>query len=273
MEPTIKDKYIILGFIGVAICLISFFITLIVSASFNQDNFVRLIVFVCSNILGWLLYLSFQTVIFDSYEIWKLKSGKKKASAGIIKAQEEQPQDTNEPAAPTPMPTGGEATPDIKPVEIAIAPELHEKNRANYASREQREKEERIRMVMEYCHYYLPRIADQETVNHICTEVDKWMNLNTYTPKPIQRPFTKDINNIPLRHFVWNISERFLYKRYYNGDNRAKFIKALFPKSFADTDLSTIKNFKVEPLKTEIPIDEPENGKLDFHYPEDYVRN
>ena len=53
MEPTIKDKYIILGFIGVAICLISFFITLIVSASFNQDNFVRLIVFVCSNILGW----------------------------------------------------------------------------------------------------------------------------------------------------------------------------------------------------------------------------
>ena len=77
MEPTIKDKYIILGFIGVAICLISFFITLIVSASFNQDNFVRLIVFVCSNILGWLFYLSFQTVIFDSYEIWKLKSGKK----------------------------------------------------------------------------------------------------------------------------------------------------------------------------------------------------
>ena len=95
MEPTIKDKYIILGFIGVAICLISFFITLIVSASFNQDNFVRLIVFVCSNILGWLLYLSFQTVIFDSYEIWKLKSSKKKASAGIIRAQEEQLQGSN----------------------------------------------------------------------------------------------------------------------------------------------------------------------------------
>ena len=162
---------------------------------------------------------------------------------------------------------------EIKKEDLEEYVSLAENSNANYASREQREKEERIRMVMEYCHYYLPRIADQETVNHICTEVDKWMNLNTYTPKPIQRPFTKDINNIPLRHFVWNISERFLYKRYYNGDNRAKFIKALFPKSFADTDLSTIKNFKVEPLKTEIPIDEPENGKLDFHYPEDYVRN
>ena len=114
---------------------------------------------VCSNILGWLFYLSFQTVIFDSYEIWKLKSGKKKVSAGIIKAQEEQPQDANEPAAPTPMPTGGESTPDIKPVEIAIAPELHEKNRASYEDRQKQEEAKRIRMVMEYIHFVMPRIA------------------------------------------------------------------------------------------------------------------
>lgn len=77
MEPSIKDKYIILGFIFVAICMISFFITIIIAASFNQDNFVRLIVFVCSNLLGWLLYLSFQTVIFDTYEIYRIKFGKK----------------------------------------------------------------------------------------------------------------------------------------------------------------------------------------------------
>ena len=63
-----------------------------------------------------------------------------------------------------------------------------------------------------------------------------------------------------------------MYKKYYNGDNRARFIKALFPREFADTDIATVKNFKVEPLKTQIPIDEPENGSLDFHYPADYVR-
>ena len=285
MESSIKDKYIILGFVGFAIVLISSIATLVIADSFNQDNFVRWIVFVCCNLLGWLLYLSFQTLIFDTYEIYKIKFGKKETIAEAIEVQEELSQNTLEEATSVPGPTSvpepvPESSPtkeetliQTQPIELTIAPDLHEKNRANYASREQREKEERIRMVMEYCHYYLPRIADQETVNHICTELDKWMNLNTYTPKPIQRPFTKDINNIPLRHFVWNISERFLYKRYYNGDNRAKFIKALFPKSFADTDLSTIKNFKVEPLKTEIPIDEPENGKLDFHYPEDYVRN
>ena len=274
MEPSVKDKYIILGFVGFAILLISSIATLIVAEKFNQDNFVRLIVFVCGNLLGWLLYFSFQTVIFDTYEIYKIKFGKKKTLAETIKGREELPQSTLEPtAALNPMPTNGEAPAGTEPpIKLSIAPELHEKNRADYEDREKQEKEERIRMVMEYIHFYMPRIADEETVNHICKEVNSWMNLHTYKPKPITRRLTKEITNIPLRHFVWNISERFMYKKYYNGDNRARFIKALFPHEFADTDIATIKNFKVEPLKTLIPIDEPENGNLDFHYPADYVR-
>ena len=274
MEPSVKDKYIILGFVGFAILLISSIATLIVAEKFNQDNFVRLIVFVCGNLLGWLLYFSFQTVIFDTYEIYKIKFGKKKTLAETIKGREELPQSTLEPtAALKPMPANGEAPAGTEPpIKLSIAPELHEKNRADYEDREQQEKEERIRMVMEYIHFYMPRIADEETVNHICKEVNSWMNLHTYKPKPITRRLTKEITNIPLRHFVWNISERFMYKKYYNGDNRARFIKALFPHEFADTDIATIKNFKVEPLKTLIPIDEPENGNLDFHYPADYVR-
>lgn len=170
------------------------------------------------------------------------------------------------------MPTGGEATPKIKPVEIAIASELHEKNRASYEDKQKQEEEERIRMVMEYIHFVMPRIADQGTVNHICGEVNNWIRLHSYKPKPIKGRLTKDVSNIPLLHFVWNISERFMYKKYYNGDNRANFIKTLFPREFADTDIATIKNFKVDPSKTLIPIDEPENGSLDFHYPEDYAR-
>lgn len=106
------------------------------------------------------------------------------------------------------MSTGGEAAPDIRPTEIAISPELHEKNRADYEDREQRENEERIAMIMEYIHFIMPRIADKETVNHICGEVNNWMRLHSYKPKPIKGRLTKDISNIPLRHFVWNISER-----------------------------------------------------------------
>ena len=272
MEPSAKDKHIILGFVGFAILLISSIATLVIAEKFNQDNFVRLIVFVCSNLLGWLFYLSFQTVIFDTYEIYRIKFGKKKTSAEITEVQENQPQDAHEPVTPSSIPTGGEATPNIRPAEIAISPELHEKSRADYEDREQQENEERIAMVMEYIHFIMPRIADRETVNHICGEVNNWMRLHSYKPKPIKGRLTKDISNIPLRHFVWNISERFMYKKYYTGDNRARFISTLFPREFADTDIATIKNFKVEPLKTLIPIDEPENGRLDFHYPADYVR-
>lgn len=109
MEPSVKDKHIILGFVGFAILLISSIATLVVAEKFNQDNFVRLIVFVCSNLLGWLFYFSFQTVIFDTYEIYRIKFGKKKTPAEITEVQENQPQDAHEPVAPASMQTGGEA--------------------------------------------------------------------------------------------------------------------------------------------------------------------
>ena len=272
MEPTIKDKHIILGFIFVAICLISFFITLIVAEGFKQDNFVRLIVFLCSNLLGWLLYFSFQTVIFDTYEIYKIKFGKKETPAEVVAIQEEQPQNTLEHAAQASILANEETPINTKPIALNIDPKRHEANRASYEDKQKQEEEERVRMVMEYIHFIMPRIADEATVNHICNEVGNWMNLNTYKPKPIPGRLTNEITYIPLRHFIWKISERFLYKKYYNGDNRARFIKDLFPREFADTDIVTIKNFKVDPLKSPIPIDEPENCSLDFHYPADYVR-
>ena len=122
MEPSVKDKHIILGFVGFAILLISSIATLIVAEKFNQDTFVRLIVFVCSNLLGWLLYFSFQTVIFDTYEIYRIKFGRKKTPA------------RNHRNSGRPVPRCTQACniginanrwrsdPDIKPTEIAISP-------------------------------------------------------------------------------------------------------------------------------------------------------
>lgn len=179
MEPSIKDKYIILGFIFVAICMISFFITIIIAASFNQDNFVRLIVFVCSNLLGWLLYLSFQTVIFDTYEIYRIKFGKKEMkeiTTETVALQEEEPQNTIEPVAQI----AEEASSDAHPIELNIDPKRHEEIRSSYKDEQDKENERRIRMVVEYIHFYMPRIADEETVNHVCNEVSNWMNKNNY---------------------------------------------------------------------------------------------
>lgn len=109
------------------------------------------------------------------------------------------------------------------------------------------------------------------TINHICTEVHNWMYNPNYKPKPIKRRLTKQITSVPLRHLVWNITARFMNPKLYSGDNKANFIKALFPKEFADTEIDTIKNFKVDARKSEIPIDEPEGDNFSFHYPEDYT--
>ena len=74
----------------------------------------------------------------------------------------------------------------------------------------------------------------------------------------------KIVENIPLRHFVWNIAER-LGKRDYTMAMRIAFIKALFPKPFEGLDYSTLKNLKAPCSNDVIPIDEPVNGGYKFH--------
>ena len=169
-----------------------------------------------------------------------------------------------------------EETSDKEPVqesqaiEIYITSQHHQERKVSYEEMQKQEMEQPVRMVMEYIHYIMPRIADEDTINHICTEVHNWMYNINYKPKAIKRRLTKQITSVPLRHFVWNITARFLDSKLYDGENKANFIKALFPKEFADTEIDTIKNFKVDSKKSEIPIDEPEGDNFSFHYPEDY---
>ena len=272
MDATIKEKYLIWTAVGLAICIISLGVTSVVGSDFGHDNFIRLIVFVCSNVFGWLLYLVFQSFIFDAYHIYKLKFGKKDKPQEIETVA---PQEVIAPAAEETAIaeeiSDKEPPQESQPIEIHITSQHHQERKASYEEMQKLEMEQRVRSVMEYIHYIMPRIADEETINHICTEVHNWMYNPNYKPRPIKRRLTKQITSVPLRHFVWNITARFLNPKLYDGENKAMFIKTLFPKEFADTEIETIKNFKVDARKSEIPIDEPEGDNLSFHYPEDYT--
>ena len=271
MDATIKEKYLIWTAVGLAICIISLGVTIIVGSDFGHDNFIRLIVFVCSNVFGWLLYLVFQSFIFDAYHIYKLKFGKKDKPQEIeVVAPQEVIVPVVKETAVTEETSDKEPIQELQPIEIHITSQHHQERKASYEEMQKLEMEQRERMVMEYIHYIMPRIADEETTNHICTEVHNWMYNPNYKPKPIKRRLTKQITSVPLRHLVWNITARFLNPKLYSGDNKAMFIKTLFPKEFADTEIETIKNFKVDPRKSEIPIDEPEGEYFSFHYPDDY---
>ena len=271
MEATIKEKYLIWTAVGLAICIISLGVTIVVGSDFGHDNFIRLIVFVCSNVFGWLLYLVFQSFIFDAYHIYKLKFSKKDKPQEIeVVAPQEVIAPETEDSEVMEETANKESVQEPQPIEIHISSQQHQEAKASYEWKQQLEKEQRVRMVMEYIHYIMPRIADEDTINHICTEVHNWMYNINYKPKAIKRILTKQITSVPLRHFVWNITARFLDSKLYDGENKANFIKALFPKEFADTEIDTIKNFKVDSKKSEIPIDEPEGDNFSFHYPEDY---
>ena len=274
MDATIKEKYLIWTAVGLAICIISLGVTIVVGSDFGHDNFIRLIVFVCSNVFGWLLYLVFQSFIFDAYHIYKLKFGKKEKPQEIeVVAPEEVIAPVVEETAVTEETAVKEPIQEPRPLEIHITSQHHQERKASYEEMQKLEMEQRERMVMEYIHYIMPRIADEETTNHICTEVHNWMYNPNYKPKPIKRRLTKQITSVPLRHLVWNITARFMNPKLYSGDNKAMFIKTLFPKEFADTEIETIKNFKVDPRKSEIPVDEPEGDNFSFHYPESYRLN
>ena len=271
MESSIKEKYLIWTAVGLAICVISLGVTIIIGSDFGHDNFIRLIVFVCSNVFGWLVYLVFQSFIFDAYHIYKLKFGKKEKPQEIeVVAPQEVIAPETEDSEVMEETANKESVQEPEPIEIHISSQQHQEAKASYEWKQQLEKEQRVRMVMEYIHYIMPRIADEDTINHICTEVHNWMYNINYKPKAIKRRLTKQITSVPLRHFVWNITARFLDSKLYDGENKANFIKALFPKEFADTEIDTIKNFKVDSKKSEIPIDEPEGDNFSFHYPEDY---
>ena len=272
MDATIMEKYLIWTAVGLAICIISLGVTIVVGSDFGHDNFIRLIVFICSNVFGWLLYLVFQSFIFDAYHIYKMKFGKKEnpqekeavAPQEVIAPMAEETAVAEEIAIKEPIQ-------ESQPIEIHISSQQHQERKASYEEMQKQEMEQRERNIMEYIHYIMPRIADEETINHICTEVHHWMYNPNYKPKPIKRRLTKQITSVPLRHLVWNITARFLNPKLYSGDNKAIFIKTLFPKEFAGTEIETIKNFKVDPRNSEIPIDEPEGDNFSFHYPEDYT--
>ena len=272
MESSIKEKYLIWTAVGLAICVISLGVSIIVGSDFGHDIFIRLIVFLCSNVFGWLLYLVFQSFIFDAYDIYKLKFSKKEKP---LEVETVAPQEVTAPVAETTAvaeeTSDKEPTQESQPIEIHITSQHHQERKASYEEMQKQEMEQRVRMVMEYTHYIMPRIADEETINHICTEVHNWMYNPNHKPKAIKRRLTKQITSVPLRHFVWNITVRFMNPKLYDGENKALFIKTLFPKEFADTEIDTIKNFKVDARKSEIPIDEPEGDNLSFHYPEDYT--
>lgn len=227
-----------------AILAISLIVAMYVSCDFHNDTFVKSVTFAGSNILLWTIYL---TIVNYPHEVMcAIQKNTVKDVSSNMTVDRAQSED----AIPQPEPVQYSHEDYVKRVET------QEKERKD-------EKDRRLKAVLEYTHRTMSRFLHEEELNILLDEIRKWSEDFNYTPFAINR-FKKNVGNLPLRHFVWNIAER-LGRREYNMAIRIDFIRTLFPKPFEGLDYSTLKNLKAPCSKELIPIDEPVNGELFFH--------
>lgn len=235
----------IYAFVGTAILAISLVLAMRVGNDFHQSLFVESVTFAGSNILLWAIFFS---MVNCPYEL--LTVGNNKTKKVFVEAEPATDQDQ-------PMRT----LPQTESVKYSH--EDYTKCVEAQAKGLQEEKDRRIKVVLDYTHRTMSRFLYEEDLNKVIDGIKEWSNDCNYTPTAINR-FKEAVENIPLRHFVWNIAER-LGKRDYTMAMRIAFVKALFPKPFNGLDYSTLKNLKAPCSNDVIPIDEPVNGKYDFH--------
>ena len=236
----------IYAFVGTAILAISLVVAMYVGNDFHQSLFVESIIFVGSNILLWAIFIS---MVNYPYELMTIGSNSKTKN-NVVEAE----------------PTTEQEQPKQTLLQTESAQYSHEDYAKCVEAQEkeaQEEKEKRTRAVLDYVHRTMSRFLYEEDLYKVIEAIMEWSNDTNYTPTAINR-FKENVENIPLRHFVWNISER-LGKRDYTMAMRIAFIKTLFPKPFEGLDYSTLKNLKAPCSNDVIPIDEPDNGRHDFH--------
>ena len=240
----LRDLCLLWGCPGVVFLTISMFVALKVGADFHQDSLAKWIAFLLCNLLLWLMYIMFQSVLVDL----------------LPKKWNKQPL----------------LLPHIVEEEVTVESESVMSNadmeRISYAQRckeyEQEQTQQRqmvIDAIMDYSrHTMSPFVYDNEELEKLCDEIQKWTEDYLYKPVPIK--LKQKLTTTDLRHFVWNIGERLGSKNNYSGQVRADFIKSMFPKIFMDINLDSIRNFKFQPNKGNIVIDEPDKDDWHFHY-------
>ena len=133
-----------------------------------------------------------------------------------------------------------------------------------YEQEQEQRRKDTVAAILEYARYTMsPYVYDNEELENLCEEVRHWSEEYTYTPIPIR--LKQRLTTLDLRHFVWNIGERLGTKNGYNGYARADFIKAMFPDVMKDIEQDSIRNFKFQPNKGSIVIDEPDEDDFRFH--------
>ena len=268
---TLRDLCLLLGCPFVVFLSISLLVSLKVGADFQQDSLAKWTAFILCNLLLWLLYVMFQSVLLD---LFPKKMNKQSMAIQQTMEQEVQTDVVQETDNVNTLPVMTQDSASM----TATIPETQEEGVTvqtkedsyiqrckAYEQEQEQRRQDTIAAILDYARYTMsPYVYDNEELENLCEEVRHWSEEYTYSPIPVR--LKQRLTTLDLRHFVWNIGERLGTKNGYNGYARADFIKAMFPDVMKDIEQDSIRNFKFQPNKGSIVIDEPDEDDWHFHY-------
>ena len=149
----LRDLCLLWGCPGVVFLTISMFVALKVGADFHQDSLAKWTAFLLCNLLLWLLYIIFQSVLID---LVPKKWSKQPLLPQIIEED---------------MPVESESVNSDADVErISYAERCKE-----YEQEQAQQRQMMITAIMDYTrHIMSPFVYDNEELEKLCDEIQKW---------------------------------------------------------------------------------------------------
>ena len=129
----------------------------------------------------------------------------------------------------------------------------HEDNEARLAA-------QKLVIVKEYTMIVLSPYMKEADVITVCENIQAWMSSDEKKLKAVSTDGR--LASIDLRHFAWNVGERFGW----NGEKRALFIKMVFPVEMKDIEVATIRRNLRQARTCIIDLDIPAKGDYKFTF-------
>lgn len=178
-DQSLRDLCLLWGCPGVVFLTISMFVALKVGADFQQDGLAKWAAFLLCNLLLWLLYVMFQSILVDLLpKKWK---GESPITRPLTEQDSVLPDDkvASENIEPA---TESEAVPLIQSEPIQYTQRCKE-----YELEQEKKRQETIAAIKDYTrHTMSPFVYDDGELEKLCNEIQKWAGDYTYTPAPVR---------------------------------------------------------------------------------------
>ncbi len=271
-----RDWCLIWGLPFFVFLLISLLVTLVVGTNFDDDNFVRSVVFLSCVLLLCIAYYLFQSFWVELFSIAWNKCIRRKVSAPYEMPKEPlllttEVKEKDYVPFEECQPKGEEETLSNSQSGIQVSDDIEEQTdiyafrNKEYLQKLEQHKQDVIAAIIEYTQYTMSLyVDDDKELEKLCDEIRKWADNPKYTPAAIR--LKRKLTTLDIRHFIWNIGERIGDKKDYTGYVRALFAQSMFEKELEDMTLDSIRNFTYKPNKGNIKLDPPDKDDYAFHY-------